>query len=110
MPDLYYQSAHETLELFRSRELSPVEHVEALIDRVEAHDSSINAVVDRRYDEARAEAQEAALRYAGKGDAPRPLEGLCVAAKEEQPMVGRPWQQGSLAFADEVAKYDHPII
>ena len=110
MPDLHYLSAHETLDLFRSRQLSPVEHLEALIDRVEAHDSTINAVVDRRYDEARAEAREAAERYVGKGDAPRPLEGLCVAAKEEQPMAGRPWQQGSLAFADEVAKYDHPII
>jgi aspartyl-tRNA(Asn)/glutamyl-tRNA(Gln) amidotransferase subunit A len=110
MPDLHYLSAHDTLDLFRSRQLSPVEHVEALIDRVEAHDSTINAVVDRRYDEARAEAREAAERYVGKGDAPRPLEGLCVAAKEEQPMAGRSWKQGSLAFADEVAEYDHPII
>ncbi|MGZ4739811.1 MAG: amidase family protein, partial [Ilumatobacteraceae bacterium] len=110
MPDLHYQSAHETLELFRSGHLSPVEHLEALIDRVEACDSSLNAVIDRRYDEARAEAREAAQRYVGKGDAPRPLEGLCVAAKEEQPMAGRSWKQGSLAFADEVAKYDHPII
>ena len=110
MPDLHYQSAHETLELFRSGHLSPVEHLEALIDRVEACDSSINAVIDRRYDEARAEAREAAQRYLGKGDAPRPLEGLCIAAKEEQPMAGRSWKQGSLAFADEVAKYDHPII
>ena len=25
-------------------------------------------------------------------------------------MVGRSWQQGSLAFIDEVAEYDHPII
>ena len=67
-------------------------------------------MVDRRYDEARAEARSAEQRYLGKGDAPRPLEGLAVAAKEEQPMVGRPWQQGSMVFADEVAKYDHPII
>ena len=25
-------------------------------------------------------------------------------------MLGRPWQQASLAFADDVATYDHPII
>ncbi len=96
--------------MFRRGDLSPMEHLEALIEQIETHDSVLNAVVDRRYDEARAEARAAEQRYLGKGDAPRPLEGLAVAAKEEQPMVGRPYQQGSLAFADEVAKYDHPII
>ena len=65
-----------------------MEHLESLIEQIETHDSVLNAVVDRRYDEARAEARAAEQRYLGKGDAPRPLEGLCVAAKEEQPMVG----------------------
>jgi aspartyl-tRNA(Asn)/glutamyl-tRNA(Gln) amidotransferase subunit A len=110
MPDLPYLSASETLELFRRRELSPVEHLEALIAQIDKHDPILNTVVDRRYDEAMAEAREAERRYAGTGDAPRALEGLCVAAKEEQPMAGRSWAQGSLAFADDVAKYDHPII
>jgi aspartyl-tRNA(Asn)/glutamyl-tRNA(Gln) amidotransferase subunit A len=110
MPDLQYMSAHETLELFRRGELSPMEHLEGLIEQVETHDAVLNAVVDRRYDEARAEARAAEQRYLGKGDAPRPLEGLGVAAKEEQPMVGRPWQQASLALVDNVATYDHPII
>jgi len=113
MPDLQYLSAHDTLALFRSGELSPVEHVDQLIEQVEAHDPVLNAVVDRRYDEARLEAKAAEQRYHSArhgGDAPRPLEGLAVAAKEEQPMAGRPWQQGSVAFAADVAKYDHPII
>jgi Asp-tRNA(Asn)/Glu-tRNA(Gln) amidotransferase A subunit family amidase len=110
MRELHYLSAHDTLDLFRSGDLSPMEHLEALIEQVEDHDAALNAVVDRRYDEARSEARAAEQRYLGKGDAPRPLEGLCVAAKEEQPMAGRSWQQGSLAFTDEVAKYDHPII
>jgi aspartyl-tRNA(Asn)/glutamyl-tRNA(Gln) amidotransferase subunit A len=110
MPELPYLTAHETLELFRRGELSPMEHLEGLIEQVETHDAVLNAVVDRRYDEARAEARAAEQRYLGKGDAPRPLEGLGVAAKEEQPMIGRPWQQASLALADDVATYDHPII
>ncbi|MEO7369580.1 MAG: amidase [Ilumatobacteraceae bacterium] len=110
MSDLHYRSAHEVLEMFRSRELSPIEHLESHIEQIEAHDGVLNAVVDRRYDEARAEARSAEQRYLGKGDTPRPLEGLCVAAKEEQPMRGRSWQQGSLVFVDEIAKYDHPII
>lgn len=110
MDDLPYRSAYETLDMFRRGDLSPMEHLEGLIEQIETHDPVLNAVVDRRYDEARAEARAAEQRYLGKGDAPRPLEGLCVAAKEEQPMVGRSWQQASLAFADDVAKYDHPII
>ena len=110
MPDLPYLSATDTLDLFRRGELSPVEHLEALIAQIDKHDPTLNTVVDRRYDEAMAEARAAERRYAGGGDAPRPLEGLCVAAKEEQPMAGRSWAQGSVAFAEDVAKYDHPII
>jgi Asp-tRNA(Asn)/Glu-tRNA(Gln) amidotransferase A subunit family amidase len=110
MSDLPYLSAHEALDLFRSGDLSPLEHLESLIEQVENYDSPLAAVVDRRYSEARTEARAAEQRYLGKGDAPRPLEGLCVAAKEEQPMAGRSWKQGSLALMDEIAKYDHPII
>lgn len=110
MTELHYQSAHDVLDLFRRGELSPMEHLESLIEQIETNDPVLNAVVDRRYDEARAEARSAEQRYLGKGDSPRPLEGLCVAAKEEHPMVGRSWQQGALPFVDEVAKYDHPII
>ena len=110
MPDLSYLTAHETLDLFRHGELSPMEHLECMIEQIETHDAVVNAVVDRRYDEARAEARAAEQRYLGKGDPPRALEGLTIAAKEEQPMAGRSWKQGSLAFVDEVAKYDHPII
>ena len=110
MPDLSYLSAHETLELFRRGDLSPMEHLESMIEQIETHDPAVSAVVDRRYDEARAEARAAEQRYLGRGDPPRALEGLTIAAKEEQPMAGRSWKQGSLAFVDEVAKYDHPII
>ncbi len=107
---MHYRSAYETLDLFRSGDLSPVEHLEGLIEQIETHDEVLNAVVDRRYDEARIEARAAEQRYLGKGETPRPLEGLCVATKEEQPMLGRPWQQASLPLTDQVAEYDHPII
>jgi len=110
VPELPYLQARELLDLFRSRELSPVEHLDSLIEQIDKHDPAINAVVDRRYDEARAEARQAEQRYLGTAEAPRPLEGVCVAAKEEQPMVGRSWRQGSRALIDEVAEYDHPVI
>jgi aspartyl-tRNA(Asn)/glutamyl-tRNA(Gln) amidotransferase subunit A len=67
-------------------------------------------VCDRRYDEALAEARASADRYAGTGGAPRPLDGLPVAAKEEHPMAGRSYSMGSLIYQDLVADETHPII
>ena len=106
--DLAYLSATDAIAKFRTKELSPVELLDALIERIERLEPTINAVVDRRYDEARAEAAASADRYAN-GTA-LPIDGVLVAAKEEHPMTGRSWTQGSLSLADEVAPYDHPII
>jgi Asp-tRNA(Asn)/Glu-tRNA(Gln) amidotransferase A subunit family amidase len=108
--DLVYLSAVETLALFRRRELSPVELLDAAIEQVERCEPTLNAVIDRRYEEARAEASAAADRYASRSGSALPLDGLPVAAKEEHPMVGRSWSQGSLVFADLVADEDHPVI
>jgi len=106
--DLHYRSAVDVLAAFRDGTLSPVDYLEALISRIESLDPTYCAVVDRRYDEARAEAVDAANRYAN-GSA-RALEGLPVAAKEEQPMSGRSWSQGSLVLAGDLADHDHPVI
>jgi Asp-tRNA(Asn)/Glu-tRNA(Gln) amidotransferase A subunit family amidase len=108
--ELCFLSANEALALFRSKTLSPVELLDSLIDRIEAIEPQVNAVCDRRYDEARAEAAASADRYAGKGDAPGALEGVPVAAKEEQPMVGRINSYGSLVYADQVATTTHPML
>jgi len=106
--ELAYLSALDVLAAFRSGSLSPVEYLDASIERIESLEPALNAVADRRYDEARIEAQASAARYSA-GTA-RVLEGLPVAAKEEHPMTGRSWSQGSIALAAEVAPYDHPII
>ena len=108
--DLCSMPATEMLERFRGKELSPVEVLDAFIDRIERIDPRINAVCDRRYDEARAEAKASAARYAGTGRPPGPLDGVPVAAKEEQPMVGRILAEGSLIYADRVATVTHPVI
>lgn len=106
--DLPYLSAVDALSLFRSKALSPVELLEGLIERVEEIEPHINAVCDRRFDEARTEAKQAETRYAA-GDA-RPLEGLPVSIKEEQPMAGRSLSFGSKVFVDDVAEYTHPAV
>jgi Asp-tRNA(Asn)/Glu-tRNA(Gln) amidotransferase A subunit family amidase len=108
MTSIHELDATTTLGLYQAKELSPTEVINALIERVERHEPVINSVCDRRFDEAIAEARAATERYA-RGEA-RALEGLAVAAKEEHPMRGRLWQQGSLTLADTVADVDHPII
>lgn len=108
--EIPFLTAHQLLDAYRARTLSPVEVVDALIDHVERHEPTLNAVIDRRYDEARAEARISEARWTGGDGGPRPLEGVPVAAKEEHPMRGRSWAQGSLTLRDLVADEDHPII
>lgn len=103
MTELCYLSATEALGRFRARELSPVELMEAVIARAHAVEPTVNALCHRFFDEALAQARAAEARY-GRGEA-RPLEGLAVAIKEEEPIAGQPWTQGSLIYKDTVAEY-----
>ena len=109
--DLPYISAVDALAAFRSRELSPVELLDALLARADEVEPSINAVVHVRREAAYAAARESEARYAGRGGgATRPLEGLPVAIKEEQPFLGETIEYGSLALKGRIADHQHPII
>ena len=104
MTDLHYLPATEALRLFRTRELSPVELVTAVIDRAEAVEPVINAFAETFFDQAVEQARAAAARYAGKGGQPRPLEGLPVAVKEEAEIAGHHNTLGSLPLREVVAE------
>lgn len=108
MDELHYLSATEAIERFKARTLSPVELLEAVIARIEAVDARVNALPIRFFDKARAAARKAEARYMGRGPRPRPLEGILVAVKEETPVAGQPWTQGSLIYKDAVA--DHTAV
>jgi aspartyl-tRNA(Asn)/glutamyl-tRNA(Gln) amidotransferase subunit A len=101
--DLHYLPAAEALRLFAARELSPVELVSAVIARAEDVEPAINAFAETRYEQALDAARQAEARYAGTGPAPRPLEGLPVAVKEEAPIAGQRNTLGSLPLRDVVA-------
>ncbi|HEY1640339.1 MAG TPA: amidase [Streptosporangiaceae bacterium] len=103
MSDLHYLPAAEALRLFATRELSPVELVSAVIARAEGVEPVINAFAETRYEQALGEARQAEARYAGTGPAPRPLEGLPVAVKEEAPIAGQRNTLGSVPLRDVVA-------
>lgn len=104
MSELNYISATEAISLFRARQLSPVELMEATIARAEQVEPVVNALCHRFFDEALAEARAAEERYADKGEPPRPLEGIPLAIKEEEAVAGQPQTQGSLIYKDQVAE------
>jgi amidase len=102
--ELCYLSATEALRLFRSRDLSPVELMESVVARAEAVEPTVNALCHRFFERALAQAREAEARYLGRGERPRPLEGIPTAVKEEEPIAGEPWTQGSLLYRELIAE------
>jgi Asp-tRNA(Asn)/Glu-tRNA(Gln) amidotransferase A subunit family amidase len=107
--DIHYLSATEVLRAFRERELSPVEVLEAVSARADATEPTVNCLLERDYEDLSAAARAAAESYAGRGPAPRALEGLPVALKEEQPIAGRSLRFGSLLTEGLVAEETHPV-
>lgn len=122
--------AVETLRSFRARELSPVEVLDALLDRIHADDgaalggramdregsaNAVNAVV-QVLEGSRAEALDAERRYArgeydetlGRGSSA--LLGLPVATKEKHGIAGETLSQGFFELRDDRAPADHPVI
>ncbi|MGW9244040.1 amidase [Streptomyces badius] len=109
--DLVHLSATDALQLFARRALSPVELMRAVVDRAEKIEPRINAFTERLFDEALEQARDAEARYLGKGGpAPRPLEGIPVAAKEKHAILGRTLTEGSLAHEDRIATENAPVI
>lgn len=78
---LAYMSATELAMRIRRRELSPVEVVEAFIERIEARNPSLNAFVYFGYEDARHRAKEAE-RALMTGAALGPLHGVPTAMKD----------------------------
>lgn len=104
MTELHYLTATEAMAKFRSRELSPVELMEATIARAEAVEPDINAFCHTYYDRALEQAKAAEAVYARNPEEARPLEGIPVGLKDEVEVEGEPATQASLAFKDLVAE------
>ncbi len=79
--ELSYASASEIALLIRQRKLSPVEVVDAFLDRIETRNPSINALVFVGAEDARREAKEAEQAVMS-GKTLAPLHGVPVAIKD----------------------------
>lgn len=115
--DVSMRSAVDLIEAFRSKELSPVDVLEAQIQREEADqgldpDHRINAMTERMYEHARTIADRAEKLYEARGnddDLP-PLLGITVATKELHAIRGKAVEQGLRGYEHLIAEADHPVI
>ena len=100
----------ETLALFRTRELSPVELVHALIARAEESEPQINAFAEQYHEEALATARLAEKRYQRSDGELRPLEGIPFSVKVSMAVQGRPMTSGSLVYQHRISDVTEPTV
>ena len=107
--DLAFLPATELARTIRDGETSSVELLDLYIDRVERHDEVLNAVVVRRFDEARerAAAADAALVA---GESWGPLHGVPMTIKESFDWVGTPSTKGLPALADNFPDANSEVV
>jgi len=107
--ELWRKSALELAAMIRGREVSSREVVQAHLDRVEAVNPHINAIVRRLPEQALAAADEAD-RLAADGTWLGPLHGVPFTVKENIDVAGTPTTQGVPALAEAIAPVDSPPV
>src|SRR5271169_1989557 len=106
--ELTYSDATKLAELIRIREVSPVEVMKAHLDRIEAVNPKVNAIVtiaDGALESARA-AEAAVLR----GDELGPLHGVPFTAKDSIDTANVLTQRGSPIFKGRVPGVDATTV
>jgi len=107
--ELCYLGASQALALFRSREISPVQLLSALISRAETVEPAINAFSDTFFERAHAQAVHAEQVYLHAPERARPLEGIPVALKNEHRYIGVHTTQGSYLCGAEPDTENAPL-
>ena len=97
-----YATAVELLDLLRRGEASALELTDMYLDRIEALNPAINAVVWRDAEGARA----AARQVAGPPTDEQPLLGLPITVKEAYGLVGSPTTWGNPDYRNNVSTED----
>lgn len=109
MADLWALTATEARAAIGRRDVSPVDLVDACIERIEAVDGALNAVVIRDFNRARAAARAAEETLAA-GTPVGLLEGLPLGIKDLNHVAGLPTTYGSPLYADFHPAEDDDIV
>ncbi len=107
--DLLFTPAAVVASLIRRRKLSPVEHIDAVLDGIERLQPRLNCFVTVTAEQARAAAKEAE-RAVVTGAKLGPLHGVAVSVKDLLPTKGVRTTLGSVAYADNVPDRDDVLV
>jgi amidase len=106
--DLYKLTARDAVALLKKREVSPLELVEASIERIEKTEPQLNAMVTRCFDRARDHARRIMREQTGR--APNFLYGLPIGAKDNLEVAGVRSTHGSRIYADHVPRESDLLV
>jgi len=107
--DLLFMPATTAADLIRSRKLSPVEYVDAVLDAIEVSQPTVNAFVTVTVEAARAEARAAEQAVMDRKKL-GPLHGIPVNIKDLFPTAGVRTTYGSAIHADTVPTEDDVLV
>ena len=105
MSSLCEMTATDLRHMIGRKDISPVELVEASIDRIEMVDSSLNAVVTKNYEAAR-KAAKTAEKSVLNGEMLGMLHGLPIGIKDLEATANLRTTLGSKLYADHVPTTD----
>jgi aspartyl-tRNA(Asn)/glutamyl-tRNA(Gln) amidotransferase subunit A len=105
---LCYLPAVELAAKIRAKEVSPVEAVDAVLERIDALNPRLNAFCFVHADEAREQARAAEAAVL-RGDDLGPLHGVPVSIKDNVAIAGKPLTYGSRLLRENVAHETSPI-
>jgi amidase len=109
MTELWRLSATELAGLVRKREVSAREAAESALQRLDAVNPRLNAVVAHRPDHVRAQA-DAIDRAIARGEDPGPLAGVPVTIKVNADVAGYATTNGTRLQRDLVAQTNSPVV
>jgi amidase len=109
MNELWRLSASEVARLIKTRNVSAREVADAALQRLDAVNPKINAIVDCRPELVREQADRVDSMLAGGND-PGPLAGVPVTVKINTDQAGFATTNGSRLQENLVAKFNSPVV
>ncbi|MFN5688528.1 amidase family protein, partial [Bradyrhizobium sp.] len=106
---LWRWSATQLASAIRNKEITSREAVTACLDRIASINPELNAVVSVQADDALA-AADLADHMVAAGTTLGPLHGVPVTTKINVDQAGLPTTNGIVAFKDNIAKDDAPVV
>lgn len=105
MTDIAYLTMEEAAMRIRNQALSPVAYTQALLDRINLHDSKFNTFLRQTPEIALTQAEQAEVEILA-GNWRGPLHGMPIGLKDIIDVKGLPTTGHSKILADNVAKAD----